>query len=57
MFSKALLLGSIAGLVTAQFPPPQTGVKTLKSKFHENVTISYKEVCCEGLLSPESCHL
>ncbi|OAR01017.1 hypothetical protein LLEC1_07349 [Akanthomyces lecanii] len=43
MFSKALLLGSITGLVAAQFPPPLTGVKTLKSKFHENVTISYKE--------------
>lgn len=45
MFSKPLLLASITSLVTAQFPPPLTGVKTLKSKFHENVTISYKEVC------------
>lgn len=44
MLSKALLLGSIAGLAAAQFPPPLTGVKTLKSKFHENVTISYKQV-------------
>ena len=51
MLSKALLLGSIAGLVAAQFPPPLTGVKTLKSKFHENVTISYKEVCLELVLA------
>lgn len=43
MLSKVVLLGSVAGLVAAQFPPPLTGVKTLKSKFHENVTISYKE--------------
>ncbi|KAM3517671.1 hypothetical protein NHJ13051_008786 [Beauveria bassiana] len=43
MFAKALLLSSIAGLAAAQFPPPVTGVKTLKSKFHENVTISYKQ--------------
>jgi hypothetical protein len=28
----------------AQFPPSVEGVKTLKSKFNENVTISFKEV-------------
>ncbi|KAK1759981.1 serine carboxypeptidase [Echria macrotheca] len=27
----------------AQFPPPPEGVTVLKSKFHENVTISFKE--------------
>ncbi|KAK8147573.1 hypothetical protein G3M48_001391 [Beauveria asiatica] len=43
MFAKALLLSSMAGLAAAQFPPPVAGVKTLKSKFHENVTISYKQ--------------
>lgn len=45
MFAKALLLGSVAGLAAAQFPPPITGVKVVKSQFHEHVTISYKEVC------------
>jgi hypothetical protein len=28
----------------AQFPPPLEGVKVLKSRFSDNVTISYKEV-------------
>lgn len=43
MLSKVVLFG-LAGLAAAQFPPPLKGVKVLKSKFHENVTISYKEV-------------
>ncbi|CZS87939.1 related to carboxypeptidase C (cathepsin A) [Rhynchosporium graminicola] len=29
--------------VLANFPPPLLGVKTLKSKYHEGVTISYKK--------------
>lgn len=33
-------------LVSSQyFPPTPEGVTTVKSKFHEGVTISYKEVC------------
>lgn len=44
MLSKGLLLGGLAGLAAAQFPPTPEGVKVLKSKFHENVTISFKEV-------------
>lgn len=31
------------GPVLGQFPPKSEGFKTLQSKFHENVTISYKE--------------
>lgn len=42
--SVLLLLGSFAGLAAAQFPPKPEGVKVIKSKFHENVTISFKEV-------------
>lgn len=41
-----LLLGGLVGLAAAQFPPTPEGVKVLKSKFHQNVTISYKEVSC-----------
>ncbi|KAK2000992.1 serine carboxypeptidase [Colletotrichum falcatum] len=41
--SASLLLGGLAGLAAAQFPPTPEGIKVLKSKFHENVTISYKE--------------
>lgn len=39
-----LLLASLAGLGIAQFPPKPEGVTTLKSKLHENVTLSFKEV-------------
>lgn len=35
----------LAGLAVAQFPPKPEGVTVLRSKFHENVTISFKEVC------------
>ncbi|KAH8880802.1 putative lysosomal protective protein precursor [Thozetella sp. PMI_491] len=42
MFAAALLCG-LAGLAQAQFPPTPEGVKVLKSKFHPNVTISFKE--------------
>ncbi|KAI1499275.1 serine carboxypeptidase [Biscogniauxia marginata] len=38
-----LVLTSLLGLTCAQFPPTPEGVTLLKSKFHENVTISYKE--------------
>jgi hypothetical protein len=34
----------LAGLAATQFPPRPEGQKILRSKFHENVTISYKEV-------------
>jgi hypothetical protein len=44
MLSKSLLLGSLAGLAAAQFPPTPEGVRVIRSKFHENVTISFKEV-------------
>lgn len=44
MFAHSLALGALAGLVAAQFPPEPEGIKVLRSKFHENVTISYKEV-------------
>lgn len=48
MLSKWLLLGCISGIARAQFPPEPKGITVLKSKFHENVTISYKEVRCTG---------
>ncbi|TQN65573.1 Carboxypeptidase S1-like protein A, partial [Colletotrichum shisoi] len=38
-----LLLSGLVGLAAAQFPPTPEGIKLLKSKFHQNVTISYKE--------------
>ena len=36
--------GGFAGFGAAQFPPTPKGLTVLKSKFHENVTISFKEV-------------
>lgn len=44
MLTSSLLLGGVAGLAAAQFPPRPEGVTVLRSKFHENVTISFKEV-------------
>ncbi|KAI1859911.1 uncharacterized protein JN550_011830 [Neoarthrinium moseri] len=43
MLTTGLLACSLIGLVAGQFPPEPKGVTILKSKFHENVTISYKE--------------
>ncbi|KAG6007202.1 hypothetical protein E4U21_006221 [Claviceps maximensis] len=43
MVSKALMLGSLVGLAAAQFPPVPEGLRIIKSKIHENVTISFKE--------------
>ena len=37
-------LGGIFNFAIAQFPPTIEGVTVLQSKFHEGVTISYKEV-------------
>lgn len=44
----SLIAGALAltpAVVLAQFPPPLKDVTTLKSKYHEGVTISYKEAC------------
>ena len=38
------LFGCLTGGVLAQFPPTPEGVTTLKSRFDENIAISYKEV-------------
>ncbi|KAH7324722.1 Alpha/Beta hydrolase protein [Stachybotrys elegans] len=43
MWASAAVLGGLATAVLAQFPPEPEGVTVLKSRFHENVTISYKE--------------
>ncbi|PTB64899.1 serine carboxypeptidase [Trichoderma citrinoviride] len=43
MLSAAVLLGGLSSLALAQFPPKPEGVTVLRSKFHENVTISFKE--------------
>lgn len=45
MLSAGVLLAGLASLAVAQFPPKPEGVTVLRSKFHENVTISFKEVC------------
>ncbi|KAH9203642.1 putative lysosomal protective protein precursor [Leptodontidium sp. 2 PMI_412] len=42
MFLPILAL-AVASLVHGNFPPTPSGVKTLKSKYHEGVTISYKK--------------
>ena len=45
-YAKAffLLLAQVGSVHSNYFPPKPEGVTVLKSKFHENVTISYKEV-------------
>ena len=43
---RAFIFALFGGLASSQyFPPTPEGVTTVKSKFHEGVTISYKEVC------------
>jgi len=45
--SKTLLGATLTALITgayAQFPPKPEGVTTIQSRFHKDVTISYKEV-------------
>lgn len=42
MVLLVFLLG-IVHLVYCQFPPTPEGIKTLKSKFHNDITISYKQ--------------
>lgn len=46
MVIKLLLLiaSGVAHVALAQFPPASEGIKVIKSKFHDGVTISYKEV-------------
>lgn len=39
------LIGLLAGLAVAQFPPKPEGLTLVQSKFHENVTLSFKKVC------------
>lgn len=42
---SALLSGAfLASSAVAQFPPKPEHVKTVKSKFHQGIEISYKEV-------------
>ena len=51
MFSISIIL-CFVGIAVAQFPPKPEGVTVLKSKFHPNVTISFKQVS-----SPPPIHL
>ncbi|KAI0121382.1 carboxypeptidase C [Xylariales sp. AK1849] len=41
--TRCLAVSGLLALARAQFPPQPEGVTILKSKFHENVTISFKE--------------
>ncbi|OGM51080.1 lysosomal protective protein precursor [Aspergillus bombycis] len=43
MMLLSLGLGVLFGVATAQFPPTPEGVTVIKSKLHENVSISFKE--------------
>lgn len=50
LLSLGLGLAFIEAVSAQYFPPKPEGVTTLKSKFHEGVTISYKEVgYCESI--------
>ncbi len=44
MLAAIALLVALVGPASAQFPPKPEGLTILKSKWHENVTISFKEV-------------
>ena len=39
-----IVLSGLLALANAQFPPTPKGLTILRSKFNENVTISFKEV-------------
>ena len=39
-----IVLSGLLALASAQFPPTPEGLTILRSKFNENVTISFKEV-------------
>ncbi|KAK1757178.1 serine carboxypeptidase [Echria macrotheca] len=43
MHYASIILAGFVGTAVCHFPPKPEGVKVLKSKFHENVTISYKQ--------------
>ncbi|KAI0453898.1 carboxypeptidase S1 [Xylaria acuta] len=43
MLNNIVVGSSLLGFTFAQFPPQPTGITVLQSKFHENVTISFKE--------------
>lgn len=43
MAFRAFALSAAIGLAYAQFPPPVEGVKTLESKIHPGVKVSFKE--------------
>ncbi|KAI0418222.1 carboxypeptidase S1 [Xylaria grammica] len=43
MLRKFFVEFSLVGFTFAQFPPKPAGITVLQSKFHENVTISFKE--------------
>lgn len=52
MLRGAALGAALFGVgVVAQFPPQPEGITVLKSKFHENVTISFKEVSGSLIIS------
>lgn len=42
--SQLFIFAALAGHAVGQFPPRPEGVTYLQSKFHENVTLSFKEV-------------
>ena len=44
MMFLSLVLAALLGAATAQFPPTPEGITVVKSKLHENVSISFKEV-------------
>jgi hypothetical protein len=49
MISLIAALALAPVVVLGQFPPPVEDVTTLKSKYHEGVTISYKEACISSI--------
>lgn len=48
LFSSGLVcaLSYLIPGTRAQFPPPREGITVVQSKFHENLSLSFKEVCC-----------
>lgn len=45
--SVLAVAGALIAPVVGQFPPTPEGLIVLKSKFNENITISFKEVSCQ----------
>ncbi len=48
--TPSIFVALLCAFTVAQFPPAPENVTTIKSRFNDKITISYKEVCAVDLL-------